>query len=179
MANVTFEVPREYGYVVLSACASLFNLMWHAHRTSPFRQAARVPWPHHEIGRQEISGADKAELKRALHVFNCAQRGLGNYMENLPAFLVALMIAGLRWPVESAIMGALWNFGRVLYAIGYTRNGPSNKLSELIVEIMYRVGYTMPGAGNGMGRLLGSWANIFQVVLMVMATKVGWDMVAV
>lgn len=63
-------------YVVLSACASLFNLMWHAHRTSPFRQAARVPWPHHEIGRQEISGADKAELKRALHVFNCAQRGL-------------------------------------------------------------------------------------------------------
>jgi glutathione S-transferase len=102
-----------------------------------------------------------------------------NFMENLPCFLLPLMVAGLRWPVEAAIMGLLWNVGRVLYALGYTRNGPANRLGDAVAAIMYRVGYTMPGARNGMGRLWGSWFNIVQVVLMVMAGRVGWDITRV
>lgn len=98
-------------------------------------------------------------------------------MENLPCLLLPLFIAGLRWPLESAIMGWLWNLGRIFYALGYTRNGSANKLGNLVAAIMARVGYTMPGARNGMGRLWGSWFNIVQVVLMVMAVRVGWDMV--
>lgn len=77
-----------------------------------------------------------------------------NYMENLRCFLLPLMIAGLRRPVEAVVMGLPWNVGRVFYALGYTRNGLSNRLGDAVAAIMYRVGYTMPGARNGMGNLV-------------------------
>lgn len=73
-------------------------------------------------------------------------------------------------------MGFLWNLGRVLYALGYTRDGPPNALGDAVAAVMRRVGYTMPGARNGMGRLWGSWFNLVQVGLMGMAVRVGWDM---
>ncbi|KAI7779919.1 hypothetical protein LA080_000242 [Diaporthe eres] len=176
--NLVVQVPREYGYVVLAASATLFNLMWHAHRGSPSRQAARLPWPYQHASRAEVNSANLPELKRALHLFNCAQQAHENYMENLPCLLLPLMISGLRWPIVAAAMGLLWNLGRVFYALGYKRYGPPNRLSDAVAAIMHRVGYTMPGARNGMGRLWGSWFNMIQVVLMFMATRVvGWDMV--
>lgn len=100
-----------------------------------------------------------------------------NFIENLPIFLLPLMTTGLRWPVEAAILGALWNVGRVFYALGYTRNGPPNRLGDAVAAIMARVGYTMPGARNGMGRLWGSWFNVIQTILMVMTFRMGWDMI--
>lgn len=102
-----------------------------------------------------------------------------NFLENLPCLLLPLLLSGLRWPLEAAAMGFLWNLGRVLYALGYTRDGPVNWLGDAVAAIMRRVGYTMPGARNGMGRLWGSWFNVVQVVLMGMAVRVGWDMVQI
>lgn len=98
-------------------------------------------------------------------------------MENLPCLLLPLMVAGLRWPIEAAITGLLWNVGRVFYALGCTRDGPPNRLGDAVAAVMHRVGYTMPGARNGVGRLWGSWFNIIQLVLMVMAARVGWNLV--
>lgn len=69
--------------------------------------------------------------------------------------------------------------GRVFYALGYTRNGPPNRLGDAVAAIMSRVGYTMPGARNGMGRLWGSWFNVIQTILMVMTVRMGWDMIQV
>lgn len=61
-------------YVILAASTTLINLMWHAHRGSPYRQAAKMPWPYQHASRAEVNTARSPDLKRALHLFNCAQR---------------------------------------------------------------------------------------------------------
>ena len=120
-------------------------------RVSPFRKRAGVPYPHQYATPEQIAAAsDDAKKQQALHLHNCAQRGHYNFMENHTNFLVALLVAGLRRPVPVAVMGAAWSVGRIMYAVGYTR----------------------PDTKNGMGRLVGSWASLIQLVLMGMA---GWD----
>lgn len=56
-----------------------------------------------------------------------AQRAHANFTENLPTFLSALFISGLKYPVLSASVGAAWAVSRVLYARGYTKNGPNGR----------------------------------------------------
>lgn len=56
-----------------------------------------------------------------------AQRAHANFLENLPTFLSALFIGGITFPVLSASLGAAWAVSRVLYARGYTKNGPQGR----------------------------------------------------
>ncbi len=42
-----------------------------------------------------------------------------NFLEHQPQFLVPLLIAGLRYPVASAVLGLAWCVARVMYAVGY------------------------------------------------------------
>lgn len=51
-----------------------------------------------------------------------------NYVENLPNFLIFLTIAGLRYPVYSAVAGAIYLAGRVTYTIGYASGNPEGRL---------------------------------------------------
>ncbi|KAK7710001.1 hypothetical protein SLS57_008498 [Botryosphaeria dothidea] len=150
MSFATIEVPREYGYVLLAATGSLFVGTWLGVRVGSFRKAAGVPYPHQYATQERVEQTADAQRSQALHLFNCAQRGHYNFLENHTSFLFALLVAGLRRPVPAAIMGGLWSVGRIMYAVGYTS----------------------PGKQNGKGRLIGSWANIIQLVLMGM---VGWD----
>ncbi|EKG12003.1 Membrane-associated eicosanoid/glutathione metabolism (MAPEG) protein [Macrophomina phaseolina MS6] len=152
MSFATIEVPREYGYVLLSATGSLLVSCWLGIRVSSFRKAAGVPYPHQYASQERIEQTAAADPKRAqaLHLFNCAQRGHYNFLETHTSFLYALLAAGLRRPVAAAVMGAMWSVGRVMYAVGYTR----------------------PDTQNGKGRLVGSWANLILYALIGMA---GWD----
>ncbi|KAK0660641.1 hypothetical protein DIS24_g3083 [Lasiodiplodia hormozganensis] len=151
MSFATLQVPQEYGFVVLAATGSLFVSTWLGIRIGSFRKAAGVPYPHQYASQEQIAAASGDEKKQqALHLFNCAQRGHYNFLENHTNFLFALLVAGLRRPVPAAVMGAAWSVGRIMYAVGYTR----------------------PDKKNGMGRLIGSWATLIQLVLMGMA---GWD----
>ena len=79
------------------------------------RAAAKVPYPN-----AYASAAEAAESKEK-YLFNCAQRAHANYLESLPTFLVSLFVAGLKYPVWSAGLGAAWCVMRVLYGIGYLR----------------------------------------------------------
>jgi glutathione S-transferase len=118
-----------------------------------FRQAAKVPYPNayasdHSVALAEADDPDRA---KHLHLFNCAQRAHANYLEQQPSFLVALLIAGLRFPVVSAVLGAVWCVTRVLYARGYTRADKE----------------------RGKGRLVGIWFWPVQLVLIGMAMWTG------
>ena len=42
------------------------------------------------------------------------------------------MIAGLKYPVASGVMGGIWNVSRVIYAVGYTRADKENGSGRLI-----------------------------------------------
>ncbi|KAM3065324.1 hypothetical protein ACMFMG_004292 [Clarireedia jacksonii] len=122
---VTIQVPKEYGYVLIVAAGSYALSIWLGARISSFRRAAKVPHPIAYASVETIANASSAEEKRALYLFNCAQRAHHNILENYPAALTGMLISGLKCPTLAAAAGALWIFGRVIYATGYT--SPSEK----------------------------------------------------
>ena len=88
---------------------------WHAFQTKGYRNKAQVPYP------ETYAPASEAAKDPAKYQFNCAQRAHANYTENLPAFALATIVAGLRFPVIAAAVGTAWLVGRVGYARGYTK----------------------------------------------------------
>jgi len=119
MTVATIEIPKEYGYVILAATSSFLLNAIHGINTGKFRKAAKVPYPntHANPTRTDIE---------ALR-FNCAQRAHMNYTENLPSFLGALLLAGLKFPLASAALGFFWSFARYLYMVGYSTGAEGGK----------------------------------------------------
>lgn len=59
--------------------------------------------------------------------FNCVQRGHQNSLENQPAFLTMLLVAGLRYPLSASVAGALYLIGRLFYFRGYCTGNPNGR----------------------------------------------------
>ncbi|OQO10945.1 hypothetical protein B0A48_05200 [Cryoendolithus antarcticus] len=148
MAALALTLPVEYGYVLLTATFTLFSSSWHGVRVGGFRKAAKIPYPQAYAESNDMKAASGDEKKK-MYLFNCAQRAHGNFLENMPAFTIAMLIAGLRFPVTAAIMGLGWNVSRIFYAVGYTS----------------------PNHDKGQGRLYGLTFWLFQAGLIGM---VGW-----
>lgn len=108
----------------------------HSIRVSSARKAAKVPYPIMYVDPEQES---KDRSPQAARVFNCAQvpstplldycvaswlrpraqRAHYNTIEQLAAFLPALLVSGVRFPLVSAGLGATWLVGRVGYTEGY------------------------------------------------------------
>lgn len=122
---------------------------WHAGRVGVFRKPSGIMYPKQYAENSDMSAATP-EQKKKMYLFNCAQRAHGNFLENAPSFIPALLVAGLRYPVASSIMGVGWILSRIAYAIGYTR----------------------ADRDDGKGRLVGAPFWLFQIGLYGM---VGWS----
>lgn len=85
-------------------------------------------------------------------LFNSAQRAHQNFNENHLTALGAMLIAGLKYPMASAVLGAAWAANRVVYAIGYTN-----------------------GAEGGKGRYYGVLWMLAHFALIGMSGKAAWD----
>lgn len=70
--------------------------------------------------------------------------------------LVPMLIAGLRYPVLSAGLGAAWCVARVMYAVGYVKGKRE----------------------QGRGRSAGTWFLLAEVILQGTAAWTGWQMLA-
>jgi glutathione S-transferase len=144
-------------YVLLTTSLTYLLSIWLGVRVGPFRNAAHVPHPSVSA---DVTTAKTPEHKRAIYLFNCAQRAHYNFLENYPAALSGMLISGLRWPELVSAMGVVWILGRVVYAVGYTSKGEGN------VE--------------GKGRWMGGgfyMAAVTQVGFMVGVGKLGWDLI--
>ncbi|ERS99206.1 glutathione S-transferase [Sporothrix schenckii 1099-18] len=119
--SLTIQVPAEYGYVFGAATTIFFVNAYHSILTGSYRKAAKIPYPNC------YASAELAQKDNAAFQFNCAQRAHANFSENLPTFLGALFISGLRFPILSASAGVAWAIARVLYARGYVKNGPKGR----------------------------------------------------
>ena len=108
-------------YVLGAIVSTFFVGIWHGARVGGFRKAAKVPYPFEYASYEQVQTASPAS-KKAMLVFNSAQRAHQNFGENHPTVIGTLLISGLRWPVATAILGAVWSVNRVVYAIGYTRS---------------------------------------------------------
>jgi glutathione S-transferase len=65
--------------------------------------------------------------------------------------LTTLLIGGLRYPLLSSAFGLVWSLGRVVYALGYTKD-------------------------NGKGRLAGAFFWLAQLGLFVNAGLTGYNL---
>jgi glutathione S-transferase len=83
----------------------------HGINTGSYRKAANVAYP--------AAYAPSSRTDAAAFNFNCAQRAHANYLENQIPMLGSLLLAGIRFPVASALMGAGWTVSRYLYMVGY------------------------------------------------------------
>ncbi|CAI4218063.1 unnamed protein product [Parascedosporium putredinis] len=155
MSSIALQIPQEYGYVILSGALTVLVGFWHGARVGPFRKRAGVPYPYLYASAEQTAAAKSQNEKDALYLFNCAQRGHGNFLEGHTSFLYLLLAAGLKYPVTSAALGAWWSFSRVLYAIGYTNVDKK----------------------NGTGRYIGSGQYISFLGLLGLTIKTGLDMV--
>lgn len=83
-----------------------------------------------------------AHAYRSLHacILNplTAQRAHNNFTENLTPFLGALLIAGTKYPVYAAAIGGAWSLGRVLFARGYTSDGPQGRMVYVFYLLSFR-----------------------------------------
>jgi glutathione S-transferase len=68
---------------------------------------------------------------------------------------MAMLMAGVEYPLVTTALGAGWLLGRMIYALGYTRKDQS----------------------NGKGRLAGSFFWLFQFSLFGLAGWTGVKMV--
>ena len=84
-----------------------------------YRKAAKIPYPYEYASYEQVQTASPANSKLML-AFNAAQRGHQNFNENHPTAIAAMLISGLKYPVATAVLGALWSVNRVIYGIGYT-----------------------------------------------------------
>ncbi|KAL5119335.1 hypothetical protein ACEQ8H_002822 [Pleosporales sp. CAS-2024a] len=146
------QIPGDYGYVLLVAVSTFFVGTWHGIRVGGFRKAANVPYPFEYASYEQIQTASPASAK-AMLAFNSAQRAHQNFNENHPTALGAMAIAGLKYPVATAVLGGVWAVNRVIYAVGYT-NGPE----------------------GGKGRHYGALWALAHYVMIGMASKAAWGL---
>ncbi|TPX15126.1 uncharacterized protein E0L32_004684 [Thyridium curvatum] len=120
---LTITLPTEYSYVLAVASSSFLLGTYHYILTAVARGKAKVPYPVAYASKEE------ADKDPAVFKFNCAQRAQSNFVENHSGWLGALLISGLRFPVASAGLGAVWVVARVLYGQGYTsKKGPKGRI---------------------------------------------------
>ena len=64
-----------------------------------------------------------------------AQRVHVNFIEQLLIVCFLVLVAGLKHPTEAAILGLTYSFGRLVYAIGYSRKVESRGVGVLLLTL--------------------------------------------
>ena len=82
----------------------------------------------------------------------CALRVQGNTLELLVPFLAALWLCAIFWaPLPAAILGVVWLFARILYALGYYR-APARRMPGFILS-MFALILLLIGTAYGLVRM--------------------------
>ncbi|KAG8159006.1 hypothetical protein KVR01_011449 [Diaporthe batatas] len=84
-----------------------------------------------------------------------AQRAHANFTENLTPYLTSMLIAGTRFPVPAAVMGAGWLVSRVVYTIGYTSGGPQGRVTGALGHYLFGLGLVLTACYNGVQMIRG------------------------
>lgn len=123
--------------------------------TNTIYKQTEIPYPTQYASDSLLASTPDSTLKQNMYLFNCAQRAHYNFLENYVTFLPALLIAGLKYPVASSVLGAAWIVFRTLYATGYTRADKK----------------------DGKGRLMGAGFWLAQFALYGICGGLAWGMV--
>ncbi|KAL2136778.1 hypothetical protein VTI74DRAFT_1430 [Chaetomium olivicolor] len=146
---MVITLPQEYGYVLAAATSTFFVNTFHSFLTSSHRKAANVKYPTTYVSTEQAEKDPKA------YAFNCAQRAHANFTESLTPFLGALLVSGLKYPVYAAALGAVWSISRIVYALGYTKNGPQGRTAGALPASLSDLALKLMAAYTSLGLALG------------------------
>ena len=108
-------VPHEYVYVLAVALASVVLGAWLNLSVCMARRRYKVPYPV------------QVPTEREQLPFLCAQRAQTHFHEVAPTFYVLLFTGGLRLPRTSALLGAVYVLGRLIWSLGYLSDEPGRR----------------------------------------------------
>ncbi|KAJ1697301.1 hypothetical protein LUZ63_005813 [Rhynchospora breviuscula] len=97
-------IPKGYGYVVLDLVTYVFLHTWMEIQLGKARRKYNVPYPNLYAVESENQ-----------EPFNWVVRGHQNSIELMPIFFVMLLVGGLKHPLISAGLGALYIISRFFY----------------------------------------------------------------
>ncbi|KDQ08883.1 hypothetical protein BOTBODRAFT_191497 [Botryobasidium botryosum FD-172 SS1] len=137
MSLATITVPANYAYVLLAASAFPLLNIYQSYRVGRARKAAGVPYP--EVYAEKAVAATSIDAMR----FNCTQRAHLNTLESAPQVILATFLTGLKYPILSASLAAVWVFGRVLYTQGYSTGEPQKRHRGTV--FFYPITYVLTG----------------------------------
>lgn len=81
------------------------------------------------------SGRYSAKLSyKDWYEFSSAQRAHYNFLEWIASTLIFLLIAGIYFPIPSAVLGLAVLIGRLVYAVGYVIGGPKGRLIGVLIN---------------------------------------------
>ena len=83
----------------------MFVGSWLGIRVTSLRRAAGIPYPYEYASMEQVNSAKSPAEAAAMDKFNCGQRAHQNFNENQATAMVAMLIAGLKYPVAAALLG--------------------------------------------------------------------------
>ncbi|XP_076444441.1 glutathione S-transferase 3, mitochondrial-like [Babylonia areolata] len=113
MGPITITIQSDFGYVLLVVISTWILNNWLAMQVMKARKKYEVQYPK--------------LYSDNCHEFNCVQRAHQNTLENIPLFLVLLLLGGIKFPRLSALFGVIYLASRVVYAYGYYTGDPSKR----------------------------------------------------
>ena len=151
-AAVVFAIPADYGWVLLSAAIMSFSVLLIGFifaggaRAKVFTQEflnKHFGEQHKKAFGEDIkrggypdagSGLYSSKLSyEDWYALNNGQRAHYNFIEWIATNLVLLLISGISYPIEAAILGGGITLSRFVYAIGY-KSGPSKRVLGALVN---------------------------------------------
>jgi len=120
------ELKPEFGYVLAVATAStVVHNMYMGVKVGMARKKYDIKYP------DLYATKDNCPNEEYRKKFNCVQRAHQNSLENYPAYLGLLTLAGLKFPITAAAFGASYLVGRIGYFEGYSSGNPDKRINPL------------------------------------------------
>ena len=108
-------LPKDFSYVIFCIVYTIITNIYLAIKVGKARKQYGVKYP--------------AMYSDSSNLFNCIQRAHQNTLEQIPLFLVTLILVGLAFPKYAAACGAIFVTSKFSYAWGYYTGDPAKRLN--------------------------------------------------
>ena len=104
------------------------------HKQATGSEITKGGYPDHGSGRYTM-GAGYA----AWYTFNNAQRVHYNYLEYFAQMIIQFLLAGLYYPLTTAVLAGVYILFRIWFHVGYIRGGPKGRVPAAVFCMMMQM----------------------------------------